>query len=525
MNLAQELSRTFLQYGNKPAILFEGRPYSFRQIDEEIRKRALWLRRAGVERQDRIAILLPKSMEFVFWHLAVLAADAVSLPLNPSYPGEQISFFLRDSQSFLLVTDAACLENLRGSRAGEKRMKTLLIDEASPDGWQPLIKELARVGPGDCRRFDARDDDVAIICYTSGTTGNPKGAMITHRNLVSNMKTLQRIWQWTAEDILLHVLPLFHIHGLIVALHGALHAGSTTVMHEKFDAAKAGWAIEKDKCTLLTAVPTIYHRLLQEWKTGKPDLGSMRLFLSGASPLGEDLFHRFEDVSGFRILDRYGMTETGIIASNSLNPQGRIPKSVGYPLPRVEVRIAAERGGEAEKGEVGEVWVRGENVFKGYWQNEEKTEEVLENGWFKTGDLGRLDPQDFRLFLVGRSKELIISGGYKIFPGEVESVLCRHPAVREAAVIGRPDEDFGERVAAFVALRKGHPATPPGEIISFCKKHLVSYKCPKEIAFLDQLPRNCLGKVEKKTLPRAGVCSDGKRKKLPVGRESIAPRG
>ncbi len=522
MNLAQELSRTYLLYGNKPAVLFEGLPYSFNQIDEEIRKRALWLRAAGVKKQDCIAILLPKSMEFIFWHLAILSADAVSLPLNPSYPGKEISYFLSDSRSSLLITEAAGFENLRGSMAREKGMKTLLLDAASPDGWQPLPKELDKIGPGDCRRYTAQDDDVAVICYTSGTTGKSKGAMITHRNLVSNMKTLQKVWKWTAADILLHVLPLFHIHGLLVALHGALHAGSTTVMHEKFDSQKVGWAIAKEKCTLLTAVPTIYHRLLQEWQTAKPELGSIRLFLSGASPLCENLFHQFEDVTGFRILDRYGMTETGIIASNSLNPQERIPKSVGYPLPGVDVRIVPEQGGEVKNGEIGEVWVRGENVFKGYWRNEEKTKEALDHGWFKTGDLGRLDPSDSRLFLVGRSKELIISGGYNVYPLEVENVLCLHPAIQEAAVIGQPDEDFGERVTAAVVLRKDHPPVSPGEIISFCKRHLVSYKCPKEIAMVGQIPRNSMGKVEKKVLQNTLACPVRKEER-PLPPHEITP--
>lgn len=523
MNLAQELFQTRLRYGNKTAILFEGRPYSFGEIDEEIRKRALWLCKAGVKKKDCIAILLPKSVEFIFWHLAILSVDAVSLPLNPSYPAGEISYFLSDSQSSLLITEAARQEKLPGAMAREIGMKTLLLDAASPDGWGPIPKEMEKVGSGDCRNFSAQDDDVAVICYTSGTTGKSKGAMITHRNLVANMKTLQRVWQWTAEDVLLHVIPLFHIHGLIIALHGAFHAGSTIVMHEKFDPLKVGWALEKEGCTLLTAVPTIYHRLLQGWQTGKPDLSSMRLFLSGAAPLCENLFHRFEDVTGFRILDRYGMTEAGIIASNPLNPQGRVPKSVGYPLPGVEVRIVPERGGEAKKGEVGEVWVRGENVFKGYWQNEEKTKEALEDGWFKTGDLGRLDAKDPRLFLVGRSKEVIISGGYNVYPAEVENVLDCHPAIQEAAVVGRPDEDFGERVVAVVVLCKDQPPVSPNEIISFCKKHLVGYKCPKEIAVVDRLPRNSMGKVERKVLENTPACPDERGEKGLPRRDWIAP--
>jgi malonyl-CoA/methylmalonyl-CoA synthetase len=251
------------------------------------------------------------------------------------------------------------------------------------------------------------------------------------------------------------------------------------------------------------AVPTIYFRLLSEWKAGTPDLRTMRVFISGSAPLSENLFHRFEQTTGFRILERYGMTEAGMIASNSIEPSGRKPKSVGFPLPGVQIRVVSGKGQNVKPGEVGEVWIKGDNVFKGYWQMPEKTQEAFEQGWFKSSDLGYQDPEDrMRLYLVGRSKELIITGGYNVYPKEVENVLEGLEAVQEVAVIGLPDEDYGEKVAAVVAI-KGEPGkTSSEEMIAFCKKHLAGYKCPKQVFFVDKLPRNAMGKIQKDLLQK-----------------------
>ncbi len=498
MNLAQELSRSFQRYVNKTAIVFEGRSYRYREMDEEVRKRALWLQEAGIQKGDRIALLLPKGMEFIFLHLAALSVGAISLPLNPAYSGEEITYYLADSGSSLVVTDAVGLERMGKLPESVEGAKTLLTDDSSPDGWAPLPREMEKIGAGDVRAYPAQDDEVAMIIYTSGTTGKAKGAMITHRNLVTNMLALENIWEWAERDVLLHVLPLFHIHGLVVALHGGLHAGSTIIMHENFDPQRAWRTIEKEKCTLLMGVPTVYHRLLKEWGAVKPELRTMRIFISGSAPLSESRFHRFEETTGFRILERYGMTETGIITSNPLDPLRRNPNSVGYPLPGVQLRIMSERGQEVPSGEVGEVWIQGDNVFKGYWQMPEKAKESFEGGWFKSGDLGYQDPEDsLRLYLVGRAKELIITGGYNVYPKEVENVLEKHEAIQEVAVIGLPDEDFGERVTAVVVFKKDQIPPPLKTIIAFCKKHLAGYKCPKEILVVDQLPRNAMGKIQK----------------------------
>jgi malonyl-CoA/methylmalonyl-CoA synthetase len=503
MNLAAALSESFGQYKDKPAIVFEGKSHTFKEVDEDVRKRALWLKGVGVQKGDRVAIQLPKCMEFIFLHLALLSIGAITLPLNPDYSPEEVVYFLSDSGASLFINDARGYERNRGLLEVVRNLKTFLLDGKTSDGIRSLSSELEKVGAAEPRAYEAQDDDVAMILYTSGTTGRSKGAMITHRNLVTNMMALKEAWEWTDRDVLLHVLPLVHVHGLSVALHGGLHAGSTIIMHEKFDPGRTWETIRESRCTLLMAVPTIYFRLLNEWENARPDLGTMRLFISGSAPLSEGLFHRFEEKTGFRILERYGMTEAGMITSNLINPAGRKAKSVGYPLPGVKVRVVYENGKDVKPGEVGEVWIKGDNIFKGYWAMPEKTLESSEQGWFKTGDLGYQDPEDnLRLYLVGRAKELIITGGYNVYPKEIENVLEKHEAIQEAAVIGLPDEDYGEKVTAVVVLKKDRRGADSEEIIAFCRKHLAGYKCPKQVFVIDQLPRNTMGKIRKDFLQR-----------------------
>ena len=503
MNLAQVLSESCSKYNEKPAIVFEGRSYRFKEIDEAVRKCSLWLHKAGIQKGDRIAIQLPKSMEFIFLHLAVLSLGGISLPLNPDYSPEEVTYYLSDSGSALFVTDSMRFERAKSFLKTTKGLRIYLLDQAGPGETGPLSVEWEGVGTDDPRTHPARDDDVAMMLYTSGTTGRSKGAMITHRNLVSNMIALKQAWEWTDRDVLLHVLPLFHVHGLCVALQGSLYAGSTLIMHEKFDPRRTWKTIEQERCSMLMAVPTVYHRLLTEWDHTKPDLSSIRVFISGSAPLSENLFIRFEKTTGFRILERYGMTEAGMIISNLIDPPGRKAKSVGYPLPGVQARIVGENRKDVKPGEVGEVWIKGDNVFKGYWQMPEKTRDSFEDGWFKTGDLGYQDPEDsMRVYLVGRAKELIITGGYNVYPKEVENVLEHHEAIQEAAVIGLPDEDYGEKVTAVVVLKKDHATLPRENILAFCKKHLAGYKCPKEIFPVDQLPRNSMGKIQKDVLQK-----------------------
>jgi malonyl-CoA/methylmalonyl-CoA synthetase len=503
MNLAQKLSYISQEYGNKPAIIFENTSYTFDDIDKQVQRYSALLGRLGVSAGDRVAIQLSKRMEFIFLHLAILSVGGITLPLNPDYKPDELEYFLSDSRSSLFFTDKARF--LRAEKVLEKLsgLRTVVADFEEESGSVSLSSELRRADQRFTREYPTGGDDVAVICYTSGTTGKSKGAMLTHKNLISNMTALHQVWEWSDRDVLLHALPLFHVHGLFVALHGALNAGATMIMHEKFDPARSWRTIDESKCTLLMGVPTMYQRMMNAWDRleKKPDLKTMRVFISGSAPLLENQFNRFEKQTGFRILERYGMTETGMIASNTIDPAGRKAKSVGYPLPGTEILVTTVDGKDVAPGEVGEVRLRGDNVFNGYWEMPEKTRESFQDNWFKTGDLGYEDHKDGRrLYLVGRSKELIITGGYNVYPKEIEEVLEGRQDVNEAAVIGIPDEDFGERVVAVVARAQNAPDIKSDEIVRFCKDQLAGYKCPKEVFFMDQLPRNAMGKLQKNVL-------------------------
>jgi malonyl-CoA/methylmalonyl-CoA synthetase len=503
MNLAQLLSETASRHPDKPAVVFEGTSHSYRAFDRQVERYSAMLRAEGVGKGDRVAIQLPKRIEFLFLHFAILSVGAITLPLNADYRAGEVEYFLLDSGSSLFVTDGERFLRAADAIRGLRGIRTLLVDVAVMEGAGSLPDRLARAPATFQRVYPAGGDDVAMICYTSGTTGKSKGAMITHRNLVSNMLALSEAWEWTEKDVLLHVLPLFHVHGLNVATHGSLYAGSTIVLHEKFEPQRAWEALEKERCTLLMGVPTIYQRLMNEWKKleRKPDLQKMRVFISGSAPLSDDLFHRFEKATGFRILERYGMTETGMNTSNRIDPAHRKAKSVGFPLPGVRIRVVGSDSKDVRPGDVGEVWVLGNNVFRGYWGMPDKTRESFVEGWFRSGDLGYQDPKDGgRLYLVGRAKELIITGGYNVYPKEVECVLESHEAVKESAVIGVPDEEFGEKVVAVVVRKEASGSTSPEALIDLCKRHLAAYKCPKQISFVRELPRNAMGKIQKNLL-------------------------
>ncbi len=505
MNLAKLLADTARKRAEKPAVVFEGTAYTFRAFDREVERYTAMLHASGVGKGDRVAVLLPKRMEVLFLHFAILSVGAITLPLNPSFRAEEVEYFLSDSGSSLFVTDEVRFASAEKAVRGLPGIRTLLVDGAVREGTGSLARMLARAPEGFPRAYPAGGDDVALLCYTSGTTGRSKGAMITHRNLIANMLALEAAWEWTADDVLLHALPLFHVHGLNVAAQGSLYAGSTLIMHEKFDAGRAWRALEEERCTLFMGVPTMYQRLMNEWdkRERKPDLRAMRVFISGSAPLSENLFHQFERATGFRILERYGMTETGMIASNRIAPARRKAKSVGYPLAGVTLRVVGDDGSDVSPGDVGEVWIRGDNVFRGYWRMPDKTQESFVQGWFRSGDLGYLDPQDRgRLYLAGRAKELIITGGYNVYPKEIETILENHEAVKESAAVGLPDEEFGEKVVAVVVLKEGKGSLLPEALVEHCKRRLAPYKCPRQVVIIPELPRNAMGKIQKSRIPR-----------------------
>lgn len=503
MNVAGRLSDVARRYGDKRSIVFENHEYSFHDVDRHVERYAALLARLDVKIGDRVAIQLTKRMEFIFLELAVLSLGAIVIPINPDCRPQEVEYFLADSASSLYITDHERFSRAQPHVKGLSGLRTVLVGPAEEAGVLSLAAELEATQQRFARTNPAAEDNVAFICYTSGTTGKPKGAMITHRNLVANMTALHEIWEWSDRDVLLHMLPLFHVHGLFVALHGALNAGATIVMHEKFDPLRTWQTVEHQRCTVVMGVPTMYQRMLNQWEQmdRRPDLKSMRVFVSGSAPLLETQFHRFEQATGFRVLERYGMTESGMITSNTIDPAGRTPKSVGYRLPGGEIRVVSDQGRDVTSGDVGEVWVCGHSIFAGYWGMPEKTRESFCDGWFKTGDLGYQDAKDRgRLYLVGRAKELIITGGYNVYPKEVENLLESLDTIKEAAVIGLPDEDFGERVIAVVVPREGITAPSPEAVIGYCKSRLAGYKCPRAVFLVDGLPRNAMGKLLKGAL-------------------------
>lgn len=503
MNIARIIADRCRIHGDKLAVRFEGRDYSYAGFDREVERCAAALHGLGIGPGDRVAYQLAKQVEALFLHFAILSLGAVALPLNPDYRPEELEYFLSDSGCRVCILERENHSAARERLAGLTGLQILLAGSGSWDA------ALARAELPFRRPYAASGDQTAMLCYTSGTTGRSKGAMITHRNLAANAEALHRTWAWSEQDRLLHVLPLFHVHGLNVAALGCLYAGATMVMHAKFDPGRAWETLARERCTLLMAVPTIYQRLMNEWETldPKPDLASVRLFISGSAPLSDGQFLRFEQLTGCRILERYGMTETGMITSNLLDPARRVAKSVGYPLPGVRTKILGPDHAPVVPGDVGEVWVRGENVFSGYWGMPEKTRESFADGWFRTGDLGWCDPADGnRLYLAGRAKELIISGGFNVYPKEIENVLEEHSGVKEAAVIGIPDDDFGERVVAVVVPRSGTGEALEPALKAHCRDRLAGYKCPRQIRFLEELPRNAMGKLQKNLL--AGMWAD-----------------
>jgi malonyl-CoA/methylmalonyl-CoA synthetase len=455
-NLYDVLAAGFPADRDKPCFLLtNGSVVSYGEVEDAVGRVAARLVSEGVGPGDRVALQAEKSVEGVIIYLAALKAGAVYLPLNAAYTPAEVSYFLDDAEPALFITD---------DRAYVEAART----------FAPRTQTEPRAA-----------SDLASIIYTSGTTGRSKGAMLSHGALAANALALHDAWGFAPDDVLLHALPTFHVHGLFVALHCAFLSGCPMVWLPKFVEAEVLGGLTR--ATVMMGVPTFYTRLLANPSFTREQAAGVRLFISGSAPLLPSTFAEFEARTGQRILERYGMSEAVIITSNPLQGD-RIAGSVGYPLPGVELRI----GGT---GESGVIEIRGPSVFSGYWRNPAKTaEEFTADGFFLTGDVGRQDP-DGRVWISGRAKDLIISGGYNVYPKEVELVLDELPGVAESAVIGLPHPDFGEAVAA-VVLGEGEEAT----LIAAARRQLASYKAPKRILFVDELPRNAMGKVQKNVL-------------------------
>ena len=445
--------------------------------------------------QSRVAVQVDKSVENLILYLAVLRAGHVYLPLNNAYQAAEIEYFIGNAEPALVVCSPknfgwiSKIAFQKGTRhvftLGDDRTGTLLERAAAHSDEHEVVARKA--------------DDLAAILYTSGTTGRSKGAMLTHGNLLSNAQVLQRYWGWRAGDVLVHALPIFHVHGLFVASHGALINGSKMIWFSRFEP-KATIA-RLPQASVFMGVPTLYVRMLGEAALTEKACASMRLFISGSAPLLTETFQAWKERTGHTILERYGMSETVMLTSNPYRDEDgqRVGGTVGFALPGVGVRVHDDKGGACPPGEIGGIEVRGPNVFAGYWRMPEKTaEEFTADGWFKTGDVGVID-ESGRVTIVGRSKDLIISGGYNVYPAEIEGVINDMSGVAESAVIGVPHPDFGEAVVAVVIAKPGATLNADS-IVSTLKARIANFKVPKRVFVQNELPRNAMGKVQKNLL-------------------------
>jgi malonyl-CoA/methylmalonyl-CoA synthetase len=489
----------------------EGGMLSWRQLDRATARMANWLDGLRLPPASRVAVQVEKSVEALVLYLATLRAGKVFLPLNPAYRVAELDHFIADAEPAVVICSDANLGWVGplAARAGIAHVFTL-NDNASGT----LLDATARYG--DAHQIaTSKLDDVAAIVYTSGTTGRSKGAMLTHGNMLSNARVLKDYWAWRADDVLIHALPIFHVHGLFVAIHGALINGSKMIWLAKFDPKQV--VKKMAGATILMGVPTFYVRLLELPGLDANAARHMRLFISGSAPMLSETFHEWDQRTGHKILERYGMSETIMLASNPCRPEdgGRLAGTVGKPLPTVEIRIVGSDDNVLDAGAIGAIQVRGPNVFPGYWRMPEKTaEEFAAGGWFRTGDVGAFGPDGY-LRIVGRSKDLIISGGLNVYPAEIEGLINELAGVEESAVVGVAHSDFGEVGVAFVKPKHGF-SLDVETILSSLKLRMANFKVPKTCFVVDHLPRNAMGKVQKNIL-RQLYKSNSQR---PIGSES-----
>ncbi|WP_119155521.1 malonate--CoA ligase [Caldimonas tepidiphila] len=479
-----------------PALETEhGAVYSWRDLERGTAMIANLLASLGLPEGARIAAQVEKSPEALMLYLAVLRAGYVYLPLNTAYQAAEVEYFIRNAEPAVVVCSGRNFQwvSRLAFTAGTKHVFTLNEDRSGS-----LLERAAHMS--DAHEIAVKQPgDLGCIVYTSGTTGRSKGAMLSHGNMLSNALTLKSHWDWRPGDVLIHALPIFHVHGLFVAIHGALLNGSKMIWLSRFE---PGAVVERlPRATVFMGVPTLYVRLLAEPGLTREACANMRLFVSGSAPLLPDTFKAFRERTGHTILERYGMSETVMLTSNPCKPEHgeRIAGTVGPALPGVGVRIVRDDGSACAVDEIGHVQVKGPNVFSGYWRMPEKTaEEFTADGWFRTGDVGRLDAKGY-LTIVGRSKDLIISGGYNVYPAEVEGFINELPGVAESAVIGVPHPDFGEGVVALVVPRPG-AALDEAAITAALRERIANFKRPKRVFLVPELPRNQMGKVQKNLL-------------------------
>ncbi len=469
-----------------------GERYSYSDLIELSGRMARAMSDLGVTPGDRVAAQVEKSVAALVLYLATLRAGAIYLPLNTAYTLAELRYFIEDAEPRLVICDPSKRTGVL-EIAQDVGASVATLDAEGRGSWA----ELASNASAEFETVPRGADDLAAILYTSGTTGRSKGAMLTHDNLVSNAVTLCDVWRFSASDVLLHALPIYHTHGLFVATNCVLFSGASMIFLPKFDANAILAALPR--ASVMMGVPTFYTRLLDDARLSRESCAHMRLFITGSAPLLAETHREWQAGTGHAILERYGMTETGMSTSNPYDGD-RVPGTVGHPLPRVSIRVVdPETGHLLPDGEIGMIEVKGPNVFKGYWRNPEKTAaEFRTDGFFITGDLGKIDERGY-VHIVGRGKDLIITGGFNVYPKEIETEIDCLPGVVESAVIGIPHPDFGEGVTAVIVSERG-ATIDAGAVLAELEPRLAKFKLPKRVIVIDELPRNTMGKVQKNVL-------------------------
>ena len=469
---------------------YDGTIITYNDLEEQSSQYANGFFDIGLKPGDRVSIQVNKSPEVIYIYLACLRSNLIFHPLNTAYKANELSFFLGDAKPSIFICEKQIYESISSLDLLSKPENIYTLNSDEKESIHHIKRE------GDHEVVMCSKDDTAALLYSSGTTGQPKGIMLSHENIGSNALALKEAWNFTTEDSLLHALPIYHVHGLFVALGCVFMSGSKIHWLDTFDVDKV---IEfLPKCTVMMGVPTYYTRLISNPNLNKDIVGNIRVFVSGSAPLLEDTFNQFHSKTGHFILERYGMTETNIICSNPIKGK-RKAGTVGLPLKDQKLKIVDDNFNNLDEGEIGNVQVRGPNVFNGYWNLPDKTkEDFTSDNFFNTGDKGFID-EDGYLTIVGRSKDMIISGGLNVYPKEIESIIDDLEGVDESAVIGVKDDDLGEKVVAVIVKKAGSEITKDA-LISSLKEDIAGFKVPKNIIFVEELPRNAMGKVQKNIL-------------------------
>jgi long-chain acyl-CoA synthetase len=490
MNLASILTDSAARDGAHIALRLDDLEVSYALLDEGSARVASLLADKGVGEGDRVGIMLPNVPYFAVCYYGVLRAGGIVVPMNVLLKRREVAFYLGDPEAKLLFAWEGFADDAKFG-ADEAGAECVIVE---PGGFEELLGGVEPAG----EVVDRDPEDTAVILYTSGTTGTPKGAELTHQNLTRNCEVSRDMYGLGAEAVTLGALPLFHSFGQTCGLNATVAGGGTLTLIPRFDPGKALEIIERDKVNLFEGVPTMYSAMLHCENREKFDVSTLKLCVSGGSAMPVELMRGFEEAFGCKILEGYGLSESSPVASFNPPDRERKPGSIGIPIEGVEMKVVDDDGKDVPQGEVGEIVIRGHNVMKGYWEKPDATAETLIDGWLHTGDMAKID-EDGYFFIVDRKKDLIIRGGYNVYPREVEEVLYEHPAVREAAVVGIKDDQLGEEVGAAVALKDGQDASAD-ELRAFVKDQVAAYKYPRRVWFVDDLPKGPTGKILKREI-------------------------